>query len=150
VQVEWLILADHAEIVGGKLYLMGGGWDRLTVNSGFPITKPVGLAAACRVPWNETNQPQNVEIEIQTDDGASVGKVNAQFEVGRPPGMKAGQDQRFQLAANLPLTLAGPGSYVIVARVEGQEAERVPFNVMAGPMLQARQQPENPEHGASE
>jgi hypothetical protein len=150
VQVEWLILADHAEIVGGKLYLMGGGWDRLTVNTDFPLTKPIGLAAAFRVPWNETNQPQNVEIEIQTEDGGSVGKMGAQFEVGRPPGMKAGQSQRFQLAANLPLTLAGPGSYVIVARVEGQEAGRVPFNVMAGPMLQARQQPGNPEHGAGE
>jgi len=150
VKVEWLILADYAEIIGGKLYLMGGGWDRLTVNSGFPFPKPIGLAAAFRVPWNETNQPQNVEIEIQTDDGDSVGKVGAQFEVGRPPGMKAGQDQRFQLAANLSLPLARPGTYVIVARVEGQEAERVPFNVMAGPMLQARQQPENPEHGAGE
>jgi hypothetical protein len=64
--------------------------------------------------------------------------------------MKAGQSQRFQLAANLSLPLAGPGSYVIVARVEGQEAGRVPFNVMAGPMLQARQQPGNPQHGTSE
>jgi len=138
VIVEWLILADYAEIVGGKLYLMGGGWDRVTVNSAFPLTRPIGLAAAFRVPWNETNQPQNVEMEIQTDDGESVGKVGAQFEVGRPPGMKAGQDQRFQLAANVPLTLRGPGGYVIVARVEGQEAGRVPFNVMGGPALEAR------------
>ena len=150
MEVEWLILADHAEIIGGKLYLMGGGWDRLTVNSGFPITKPVGLAAAFSVPWNETNQPQNVEIEIQSDDGDSIGKMGAQFEVGRPPGMKAGQDQRFQLAATLPLTLGAPGGYVVVARVEGQEAKRVPFNVMAGPILQARQQPGNPEQGAGE
>jgi hypothetical protein len=140
VKVEWLILADYTEIIGGKLYLMGGGWDRLTVNSAFPLTKPVGMAAAFRVPWNETNQPQNVEIEIQTDDGESVGKVGAQFEVGRPPGMKAGQDQRFQLAANVPLTLRRPGGYVIVARVEGQEAGRVPFNVMAGPALEAPRQ----------
>jgi len=143
VEVEWLILGDYAEIIGGKLYLIGGGWDRVTVNRAFPFTKPVGLAAAFRVPWNETNQLQNVEIEIQTDDGDSVGKVGAQFEAGRPPGMKAGQSQRFQLAANLPLTLGAPGSYVIVARVEGQEAQRVPFSVIAGPMLEARQQPEN-------
>jgi hypothetical protein len=140
VEVEWLILADYTEIIGGKLYLMGGGWDRLTVNSAFPLTKPVGMAAAFRVPWNETNQPQNVEIEIQSDDGESVGKVGAQFEVGRPPGMKAGQNQRFQLAANVPLTLREPGGYVIVARVEGQEAGRVPFNVLAGPALEARRQ----------
>ena len=83
MRVEWLILADYAEIVGGKLYLMGGGWNVLTVNTGFPLPgRPLGLAAAFSVPWNETNQRQNVEIEIQTEDGQSVGRVNAQFEVG--------------------------------------------------------------------
>lgn len=137
MEVEWLILADYTEVIGGKLYLMGGGWDRLTVNSAFPLTKPVGVAAAFRVPWNETNQPQNVELEIQTEDGESVGKVSAQFEVGRPPGMRPGQNQRFQLAANLPVTLRGAGGYVIVAHVEGQEAGRVAFNVTAGPGLGA-------------
>jgi len=140
VEVEWLILADHAEIIGGKLYLMGGGWDVLTVNTGFPSARPVGLAAAFSVAWNETNQRHNVEIEIQTDDGQPVGKVGAQFEVGRPAGIRAGQEQRFQLAANVPLSLSGPGTYVIVARIEGQEARRVPFNVNEGPMLQARRE----------
>lgn len=140
MRVEWLILADYTEIIGGKLYLMGGGWDVLTVNTSFPLARPVGIAAAFSVAWNETNQRHNVEIEIQTDDGQSVGKVGAQFEVGRPPGIKAGQEQRFQLAANVPLNLTGPGTYVIVARVEGQEESRVPFNVIAGPLLQASQE----------
>ena len=26
-EVDFLVLADHAEVVGGKLYMMGGGWD---------------------------------------------------------------------------------------------------------------------------
>lgn len=138
MRVEWLILADYTEIIGGKLYLMGGGWDVLTVNTGFPLARPVGLAAAFSVPWNETNQRHNVEIEFLTDDGQPVGKVSAQFEVGRPAGIKAGQEQRFQLAANVPLNLAGPGTYVIAARVEGQEEVRVPFNVQAGPVLKAK------------
>jgi len=140
VQVEWLILADYVEIIGGKLYLMGGGWDVLTVNAAFPLARPVGLAAAFSVAWDETNQLHRVEIEFQTDDGQSVGNVRAQFEVGRPAGVKAGQDQRFQLAANVPLNLSAPGTYVIVARVEGQEQRRVPFNVITGPLLQARQE----------
>jgi len=140
VQVEWLILADYVEIIGGKLYLMGGGWDVLTVNAAFPLARPVGLAAAFSVAWDETNQLHRVEIEFQTDDGQSVGNVRAQFEVGRPAGVKAGQDQRFQLAANVPLSLTAPGTYVIIARIEGQEQRRVPFNVITGPVLQARQE----------
>jgi len=138
VRVEWLILADYAEIIGGKLYLTGGGWDVLSVNTGFPLTRPMGLAAAFSVAWNETNQRHNAEIDIQTDDGKSVGKVTAQFEVGRPVGIKAGQDQRFQLAANVPLNLSGSGTYVVVARVEGQEEGRVAFNVVEGQVLQAK------------
>ena len=140
MQVEWLILADYVEIIGGKLYLMGGGWDVLTVNAAFPLARPVGLAAAFSVAWDETNQLHRVEIEFQTDDGQSVGNVRAQFEVGRPAGVKAGQDQRFQLAANVPLSLTAPGTYVIIARIEGQEQRRVPFNVITGPVLQARQE----------
>jgi hypothetical protein len=118
---------------------MGGGWDVLTVNAAFPLARPVGLAAAFSVAWDETNQLHRVEIEFQTDDGQSVGNVRAQFEVGRPAGVKAGQDQRFQLAANVPLNLSAPGTYVVVARIEGQEQRRVPFNVITGPMLQAKQ-----------
>ena len=140
MQVEWLILADYVEIIGGKLYLMGGGWDVLTVNAAFPLARPVGLAAAFSVAWDETNQLHRVEIEFQTDDGQSVGNVRVQFEVGQPAGVKAGQDQRFQLAANVPLNLSAPGTYVIVARIEGQEQRRVPFNVITGPLLQARQE----------
>jgi len=36
MEVEWLILADAAQVVGNKLYLMGGGWDKLTINNVFP------------------------------------------------------------------------------------------------------------------
>jgi hypothetical protein len=79
-----------------------------------------------------------VETEFQTEGGQPVGKVGAQFEVGRPAGIKQGQDQRFQLAANVQLSLAAPGTYVAVARVQGQEEARVPFNVVPGPMLQPK------------
>lgn len=135
MNVEWLILADYAEIIGNKLYLQGGGWDILTVNTGFPTSKVCGLAAAVRVQWHETNQRHNVEFEVQSDDGQSLAKIEAQFEVGRPPGMVSGQEQRWQVAGNLGLTFEKPGTYVIIARIEGQEEARVHFNVMPGPMM---------------
>ena len=47
--IEWLILADAAEVVGGKLYVMGGGWDRLTVHSQ-SAKKNLAVALALRVP----------------------------------------------------------------------------------------------------
>jgi len=140
VEVEWLILADAAQVVGNKLYLMGGGWDVLAVNSGFPVQQRCAVGVAVRVPWNETNQRHNLEIEIATDDGKTLGKIQGQFEVGRPPGIPLGRDQRVQLAADLSLKLENAGGYVIAARIDGQEARRTVFSVVPGPMSMVQKQ----------
>ena len=140
MEVEWLILADSAEVVGSKLYLLGGGWDRLTVNSSFPIEQRCAIALSVRVPWNETNQKHVFEVEVMgedpnTEQPKSLVKVGGQFEVGRPPGIPQGQEQRIQLAINMSLRLEAAGTKVIVARIEGQEMRRVHFNVIPGPMM---------------
>ena len=139
MEIEWLILADSAQIVGAKLYILGGGWDRLTVNSSFPLQRHLAVATAIRVPWNETNQKHSFEVVI-TDQDATIelAKVNGQFEVGRPPGIPPGQDQRIQMAAEMSLNISKPGQYVIIARLDGRDEERYPFSVIAGPQLAAR------------
>lgn len=144
MKTEWLILADHADIVGNKLYVNGGGWNILTVNTGFPAIQQCGIAAAFDVPWNETNQRHTVELEIVSGDGVSLAKAGAQLEIGRPPGLPVGQSQRAQLAMNLQLQLAAAGTYEIIARIEGQEETRTHFNVIPGPMLQMIRQQQPP------
>lgn len=150
MEVEWLIMGDFAQVVDNKLYLQGGGWDRLTVNSAFPLEHRVGIAASFRVPWNETNQLANVQIEVVTDDGDSVAKIEGQFKVGRPADHPPGQDQRTQIAGNLTLKLERPGTYAIEARLEGQVGKRTQFNVVPGPMLKMRQQHEREQPGDSD
>jgi hypothetical protein len=135
VEVEWLILADSAQVIGNKLYVLGGGWDTLNVAAGFPVQQQFALALSVRVPWNETNQKHAVEVEglgeqPSTEEPKSLFKVNGQFEVGRPAGIRPGQDQRIQLAIGVNLKLEAPGTNIIVARIEGQEMRRVHFNVM--------------------
>src|SRR6478672_178282 len=98
MNLEWLILADGAQVVDGKLYLLGGGWDIITVNTGFPTQKHLAVAASFRVPWLETNEKHQIEIEIADADGGSVAKVEGQVIVGRPAGIPVGQTQRIQFA----------------------------------------------------
>lgn len=134
MQIEWIILADSAQVVDGKLYVLGGGWKTLTVTSDFPVVHQMGLALSFEVPWGETNMPQTSRIAIQTADGREIMKIDVQFEVGRPPGVPAGP-QRFQFAANFGLQFEEPGTYVIVGSVEGQEDRRVDFHVVPGPKV---------------
>jgi len=132
MEVEWLVLADSAQVVGNKLYLLGGGWDRLTVNTKFPAQRHVGIAVALRVPWNQTNEKHQFEIEIASEDGATIAKLQGDFEVGRPPGIPQGQEQRIQVAVEADLRFEKPGTFVIMATIEGVEGQRVPFHVTAG------------------
>ena len=140
MDIEWLILADAAQVVWNKLYLLGGGWDKLTVNSKFPADQRCAMALSLKVSWNETNQKHTFEIEILSEDRAteeqkSMIKVGGQFELGRPPGISQGQEQRFQLALDLNLKIDSPGTKIIIARIEGQEMRRLCFDVIEGPLI---------------
>lgn len=72
MKLEWLILADSAQVIGNKLYLLGGGWDRVTINKGFPALHPMAVALSFRVPWEETNRKHKFEVEIVTADGKQI------------------------------------------------------------------------------
>ena len=85
MDVEWLIIADAAQVVGGKLYLLGGGYDRVTLPKQPPAPHNMAVAVAFRVSWIETNVKHDFELEILDGDGHRIVRGNGQFEVGRPP-----------------------------------------------------------------
>lgn len=135
IRAEWIILADAASVVGNKLYLLGGGWDRLVVNTPLPVRQPCAIAVSFRVPWAETNARHQFSLEVQDEDGNPLLRAGGHFEVGRPAGAPAGQPQRFQFAITAPLELKRTGTYVIVARIENDEVDRTTFSVDLGPAL---------------
>lgn len=133
MNVEWLILADAAQVNGNKLYLLGGGWDRLTIRRPFPVNHVMTVAASFRVSWNDTNQKHDWEIEVVDADGSSLGKVAGQLEAGRPAGVTPGQDQRIQIAVGMNLRLQREGTYSVVARLNGESDRTFPFSVVQAP-----------------
>jgi len=142
IHTEWILLADYAEVVNGKLYLMGGGWENLTINQPLPVVHQCAIAVAFSVPWNETNQRHEITIEVVDPDGKVLLKVEGNVEVGRPPGIPLGQAQRVPLAAQVGLRVEMLGPHQIRTRIHGQESKVVRFNVVAGPALaQQRQMP---------
>ncbi len=57
ISLDYLLVADGADAVGGKLYLLGGGWDRLMVPQlPGPPAVPFAVALGINVPWNLTNR----------------------------------------------------------------------------------------------
>lgn len=128
------MLADHVEVINNKLYVMGGGWETLTVNA-VPVQHVVALAVAFSVPWSETNQRHDIQIEILDQESKSLAKVDGQIEVGHPSGVPLGRGQRIQMGVNLSLTVEQLGPHAIATRIEGHESKHITFNVVAGPGL---------------
>lgn len=110
-----MMLADSAQAVDGKLFILGGGW---SVTG--PDPSPFALAVKIEVPWDQTNLKHGFKLQLVDSDGNDVMaetptgpepiKVEAGFEVGRPAGLKPGTPIDVPIAFNFaPIPLA-PGS----------------------------------------
>lgn len=137
MEVDFLILADSVQVVDGKLYMLGGGWTTLHAK-GVPTTHPLGIGVGFKVPWQETNQVNHVDIGIFSEDGTQIGpNLQGELEMGRPPGIKPGTDQLMIIALNAAIALENLGRYEIQVKVEGQLMKRVYFDVVQATKVRA-------------
>ena len=130
-----MLLCDAAQEVGGKLYILGGGWSYV-LTPGLPVNG--ALAIKVSVPWDRSNHRHKVRAAFVSEDGAPVdmgeGPVQAEgeFEVGRPVGVKPGTP----LDAAFVLPFAGivlePGGYVWELYINDKLEARAPIRVQPG------------------
>ena len=133
MNVHTLLLADSAQAVDGKLYLLGAAWNLLRFPE-FPASLVVGIAVAIDVDWNETNQRHHLDLHFEDGDGNTMDpQITADFEAGRPPGAVAGTDLRLVFAVNGPLAIQQPGSYAAVAKIGDVELARSRFQAIRVP-----------------
>lgn len=120
-----MLLADFAQALGGKLYIMGGGW---TITG--PMPSPSAIAIKIDVPWNETNRKHNLRLDlidgdyrpisVPTPAGNAPLVINGDFEVGRPAGAPAGTPLTVPFAFNIgPIQLEPGQRYIWKLTING-------------------------------
>lgn len=133
IQIRVMLLADAAQAVGGKLYVLGGGFDRINMPT-VPFSHRFDLAMLIQVPWVATNQPYQIVVELQDADGEPMGyRAEATMETGRPPGIRQGTALTIPIAIPVIADFSGPGRYVLQASINGREANRVAIEAVALP-----------------
>ena len=110
---EFLLMADGAEAVNGKIHILGGGIDRHQAPV-FPAHLKADIALSFLCAWGETNRKIDLKVRIVDEDDAESFTVGAELVVGRPPQAKPGQDIRTLIAIRGPFPLAKPGAYKAV------------------------------------
>jgi hypothetical protein len=138
LKLEWMMLANHAEVAPNNLlYVSGGGWDTITVGGPIPGA-PEGVAAvmvgslAIRVLFHmtETDRSHDFQVSVMSEDGDIVAEVAGEFHVPRNRDVPPGWLQNWNLV--LPITgvgLPGAGLYTINLSVNGQWMGDRPFRV---------------------
>jgi hypothetical protein len=109
VNIHALMLADSAQAVDGKLYVLGGAWNILRFPE-FPAQLIVGIAVAIDVDWNETNTRHHLDVHFEDADGNRMDPT-----IG---------------AVNGPLAIQQPGQYSAVASIGGTELARARFQAV--------------------
>jgi hypothetical protein len=133
VQLRVMMLADGAQAVGGKLYILGGGFDRINMPV-TPFQHRFDLAMLIEVPWNATNQPYQVVVELLDADGAPMGyRAEASLETGRPPGLRQGTSITVPVAIPVVAEFRKAGRYILQGSINGKEKNRVAFEAISLP-----------------
>lgn len=137
IRISVMMLADAAHAVGGKLYVLGGGFDRINMPA-VPFSHRFDLAMLIEVPWVATNQPYQVVVELRDADGEAIGyRAEATMETGRPPGVRQGTSLTIPLALPVVADFPAAGRYVLQASINGREANRVALEAVAMPGIGA-------------
>jgi hypothetical protein len=124
-----MMLADFAQSVNGKLYIMGGGWSITG-----PQPCPSAIAIKIEVPWNDTNHQHELKVELLDSDyrpvlvptpaGNSPLIIATAFEVGRPPGLIPGSSLDVPIAFNVgPIPLEPGRRYIWRVTIDGKTDE---------------------------
>lgn len=129
-----MLLCDYAEELGGKLYIMGGGWSR-NYTPGLPSN--MALAIKLSIPWNEGNRPYDIAVRLVDENHDAVPdqegndiELAGKIEVGRPSGIKPGSNLDMALALRFDGLILEPGTYVWEFLIGGAVLESTVFDVV--------------------
>lgn len=134
---DFALLADAVQVVQGKLYVLGGGWDTLFV-SDFPARYPsLGVGLRVRVPWSWTNQVLVIGVDLQDEDGGRVlpaPPLAQGVKVARPKGIPEGSDIGIARSFTFNnLSFPHEGAYSFVISLNTEVASRLRFAVRSRP-----------------
>ena len=95
MEVDFSFLADSADAINGKIYVMGGAFDTIWTKE-TPTVHPK-LSLVLRLIFNaaEIDRQHVVEILVMDEDGKNVAKVGGPLEVKKNPRTYKGWPQPF-------------------------------------------------------
>jgi hypothetical protein len=129
------MLADGAQVQSGKLFVLGGGFDTISVRK-LPAThRSLSLAMVAEVGPDERQQDLELIVQLVDEDGAEVGvTAKGKLRVGAPPNLPPGSPSVVPIVSPFHnVTFPEAKGYAFVISMNGTELTRVKFRVVEIP-----------------
>lgn len=93
MELTTAMLADAAHLAQGKLYVLGGQWDRIAASQ-IPARHPtMAVVLVFKVEYTEALSTMSMNVELMLDGDPVGPKAIGQLSVGHAPGLKRGAPQ---------------------------------------------------------
>lgn len=150
MKVEYVVLADGAQAVGGKLYILGGGWSIFYAQA-FPAPINIGLGVNVSYTSNELGMTYPWSVTIADEAGIPiVPEMNSQVQVPQPsPGLPSVFVNRLPFAMQIGLAVPRPGKYTITVKF-GSSTVKTDFDAIFVRAAPGASPPDMPEPTSDE
>lgn len=151
MQLTTAMLADGAQVAQGKLYILGGQWDRIMVGQ-FPAQHPsMAVALVIRVEYNEAPKAFNLNVELMLDGKPLGAKTTGHLSIGHAAGLAHGAPQFAPVTATFNnVQFDGPGRYEFVVSADTDVLGQIPLEVVQVTLGTPFVQPPAPPPGEGE
>ncbi len=126
------MLADAAQVQGGKLFVLGGGFDTITARSLPAAHRGIALVLVAEIGPEERHRDLELVIRLVDEDGAALGvEAKGKLRVGAPPNLPPGASSTVPMVSPFSnLRFPEAKGYAFVVEHDGIERVRVPFRVV--------------------
>ena len=148
MRIEYALLADAAQAVGGKVFVLGGGWNLFRA-ANYPA--PVHLAIAMGLGFSSDEVGIKYPLNVVIADEAGVPiipEMKGQVETGQlAMDSPKGASVKIPVAINVNMSVPHPGTYGIVVTAGSSTAQLSFEAIFAGQKVQFAPEGSVPERG---
>jgi hypothetical protein len=132
VRLTTAMLADAAQVQGGKLFVLGGGFDTISARTFPVIHRSLTVAMVAEIEPEERHRELEIGLQLIDEDGQDLGiQAKGKLRVGAPPSLPPGSTSIVPIVSPFyNIQFPEAKGYAFVITFEEQELARVRFRVI--------------------
>jgi hypothetical protein len=129
------MLADAAQVQGGKLFVLGGGFDTISARTVPVVHRTLSLAMVAEIAPEERHRDLEIQITLIDEDGQPMEvEAKGKLRVGAPPNLPPGSTSIVPIVSPFhSIRFPEAKGYAFVVKLDEEELARVRFRVVKVP-----------------